>query len=192
MAGRSYLSQIHWLAKPGLQSKCVWPQNSCSDPLYWLSRDTTQFGILNDKLLIMAWNFPQSDACKWVWVLSCNFFKWKMRSPLFSDRENLTNSQVRQMSVLGSFCKFPISDLLSAPAAWGTHIPNIKLCSALVPQTSNSNTNSHSEQVENLSTFLLWIPQHLTINSVHFIPSNPEASTDHSDQFFLICSAVEL
>ena len=55
---------------------------------------------------------------------------------------------MRQMSVLGCLYTSPISEFLSIPAAWNTHIQDLKLCSALVPQTSTSNMNSHSGQVE--------------------------------------------
>lgn len=81
VAGRSYLTflglQILWLAELGLHPKsCLTPEPMLLPPHSTISQDTR---ILEDydKALPMEWNFPQSDAYKWVWVLSYNFLKWK-------------------------------------------------------------------------------------------------------------------
>ena len=81
VAGRSYLTflglQILWLAELGLHPKsCLTPEPMLLPPHFTISQDTR---ILEDydKALPMEWNFPQSDAYKWVWVLSYNFLKWK-------------------------------------------------------------------------------------------------------------------
>lgn len=123
----------------------------------------------SDKPLLREWNNPVPDAYMGT-VLSCNSWKWKMRSPLQIGGDHLPKSQVRQMFVLGCFCRLPIVDLLSILTAWGRHTSNPKLL-ALVPPASVP--SRLPKQVENSP-------------SIAFSPLNSRAPWHH------LCSFLSL